>query len=93
MSVHDDATFTLPMSLPMERRLQVALFVCPGFFLPDNIGLQTVFGMLPNVDLHLVWTWSGACTGTRSPGSASWRWSMRRSRPTEREAPSSPGQR
>ncbi|WP_437999697.1 DJ-1/PfpI family protein [Sorangium sp. So ce185] len=55
MSVHDDASFTLPLSLPVERKLQVALFVCPGFFLPDNIGLQTVFGVLPNVDLHLVW--------------------------------------
>ncbi|KYF91133.1 isonitrile hydratase [Sorangium cellulosum] len=55
MSVHEEPTFTVPLSLPTQRKLQVALFVCPGFFLPDNIGLQTVFGVLPNVDLHLVW--------------------------------------
>ncbi|MGK3969561.1 DJ-1/PfpI family protein [Sorangium sp. So ce1667] len=55
MSVHEEPTFTVPLSLPTQRKLRVALFVCPGFFLPDNIGLQTVFGVLPNVDLHLVW--------------------------------------
>ena len=50
------ADFTkIPTSRPIEQKLQVAIFVCPGYFLPDVIGVQTVFGMLPNTEVHFVW--------------------------------------
>lgn len=38
-----------------ERRLQVAIFVCPGFAPVDIIGVHTIFGVLPTAELHLVW--------------------------------------
>jgi cyclohexyl-isocyanide hydratase len=33
----------------------VGILVAPGYYLPDVIGVQTVFGSLPNVDLHSLW--------------------------------------
>ena len=64
MSSQEDSLFTLPTSRKLERKLQIALFVCPGFFLPDNIGVQTVFGLMPDVDLHLVWKNKDEIRGT-----------------------------
>ncbi|WAS89760.1 DJ-1/PfpI family protein [Nannocystis punicea] len=38
-----------------ERRLQVAIFVCPGFAPVDMIGIHTIFGVMPTAEVHLVW--------------------------------------
>jgi transcriptional regulator GlxA family with amidase domain len=35
--------------------LKVATLVCPDVFMPDIIGGQTVFGMVPNTETYLVW--------------------------------------
>lgn len=35
--------------------LKVATLVCPDVFMPDVIGGQTVFGMVPDVQTYLVW--------------------------------------
>ncbi len=38
-----------------ERRLQIAILVCPGFAPVDIIGVHTIFGVLPTAEVHLVW--------------------------------------
>ncbi|MDI1484532.1 DJ-1/PfpI family protein [Polyangium sp. y55x31] len=55
MSLRPSDPFKIPTSRPIEQKLHVAIFVCPGYFLPDVIGVQTVFGTLPNTDVYLVW--------------------------------------
>lgn len=45
----------LPVNAPIGRKLQVGIFVCPGFFLVDIIGVQTIFGLLPHAEVHLIW--------------------------------------
>lgn len=55
MSLRNSDLAKIPTSRPIERKLHVAALICPGYFLPDVIGLQTIFGTLPNTDLHLVW--------------------------------------
>jgi transcriptional regulator GlxA family with amidase domain len=55
MSLQNEPTFALPAGRPTAQKLKIALFVCPGFFLPDNIGVQTVFGLLLHVDMYFVW--------------------------------------
>ncbi|OKI10003.1 isonitrile hydratase [Streptomyces sp. CB02923] len=38
-----------------QRRLEIAILVCPDYMPVDVIGLHTVLGMLPGVNVHLVW--------------------------------------
>lgn len=47
--------FKLPVTAASDRKLQIGVFVCPGFCVVDIIGLQAIFGLLPNADVHLVW--------------------------------------
>lgn len=47
--------FKLPVTMASDRKLQIAIFVCPGFCVVDIIGLQSLFGILPGADVHLVW--------------------------------------
>lgn len=47
--------FKLAVDVASDRKLQIGIFVCPGFCVVDIIGLQTIFGVLPNADVHLVW--------------------------------------
>lgn len=38
-----------------RRALEIAILVCPGYMPVDIIGFHTAFGLLPDVNLHLVW--------------------------------------
>lgn len=38
-----------------RRTLEIAILVCPGYMPVDIIGFHTAFGLLPDVNLHLVW--------------------------------------
>jgi len=40
---------------PLDQTVKVAILVCPDFFMPDVVGVHTVFGISPNVEIHLVW--------------------------------------
>ncbi|MCK2242882.1 MULTISPECIES: DJ-1/PfpI family protein [unclassified Crossiella] len=39
----------------MSAKLTVGILVSPGYFVCDIIGVHTVFGMQPDVELHLLW--------------------------------------
>lgn len=39
----------------IDQTLKVATLVCPDVYLIDVIGAHTVFGLSPNVEMHLVW--------------------------------------
>lgn len=56
MNEHDVQNF-MAQAFPglTDRKLKVAIFVCPGFAPVDMIGFHTLFGVLPTVELHLVW--------------------------------------
>jgi transcriptional regulator GlxA family with amidase domain len=45
------------------RKLQIGIFVCPGYFPADRIGLHAAFGILPNTEVHLVWKNKEPITG------------------------------
>ncbi|WHT16712.1 DJ-1/PfpI family protein [Crossiella sp. CA-258035] len=47
----------------MSERLTVGILVSPGYVVADIIGPQTVFGMQPDVDLHLLWKDTGPVVG------------------------------
>jgi len=36
-------------------RLQIGIFVCPNCYIPDVIGIYTVFSVIPDCDIHFVW--------------------------------------
>jgi cyclohexyl-isocyanide hydratase len=55
MSLRENPLAKVPTSRPIERKLKVAILVCPCYFLPDVIGVQTVYGLLPNTELSSVW--------------------------------------
>ncbi|MFD7666950.1 DJ-1/PfpI family protein [Streptomyces sp. NPDC059788] len=38
-----------------QRKLDIAILVCPGYMPVDIIGLHTALGTLPEVNVHLVW--------------------------------------
>lgn len=38
-----------------QRKLEIAILVCPGYMPVDIIGLHTALGVLPEVNVHLVW--------------------------------------
>jgi cyclohexyl-isocyanide hydratase len=40
---------------PLEQTVKVGILVCPGLFMADVVGVHTVFGISPNVEIHLVW--------------------------------------
>jgi len=52
---------------PLDQTLKVGIFVCPGYFLGDVVGVQPVFGCSPITEIHLVWK-------TLDPIDASPRW-------------------
>ncbi|MGO1051273.1 DJ-1/PfpI family protein [Crossiella sp. CA198] len=39
----------------MSAKLTVGILVSPGYFVFDILGVHTVFGMQPEVELHLLW--------------------------------------
>lgn len=41
--------------IPFDRPLRVGILVCPNFAPMDVLGSHTVFGISPNVEMHLVW--------------------------------------
>jgi transcriptional regulator GlxA family with amidase domain len=41
--------------ISLDRPLKVAILVCPNYAPMDILGAHTVFGISPNVELHLVW--------------------------------------
>jgi transcriptional regulator GlxA family with amidase domain len=43
------------MTTATDRPLKVAILVCPHFAIMDVIGVHTVFGIVPNAEVHLVW--------------------------------------
>ncbi|MDI1436909.1 DJ-1/PfpI family protein [Polyangium sorediatum] len=45
------------------HKLQIGIFVCPGYFPVDIIGLQTALGALPDTEVHLVWKNKDPITG------------------------------
>lgn len=38
-----------------QRNLEIAILVCPGYMPVDVIGFHTTLGILPGVNVHLVW--------------------------------------
>lgn len=44
-------------------KLQVAIFVCPGYVPVDIVGLHAIFGFLPDAEVHLVWKDKGLILG------------------------------
>jgi cyclohexyl-isocyanide hydratase len=55
MRQHDVNKREIAAGSSESRRLQIGIFVCPGYFTADIIGLSTALGVLPNADVHLVW--------------------------------------
>ncbi|MEV6171684.1 DJ-1/PfpI family protein [Streptomyces sp. NPDC051954] len=39
----------------VPRKLEIAILVCPGYMPVDIIGFHTALGVLPDVNVHLVW--------------------------------------
>ncbi|WP_405743484.1 DJ-1/PfpI family protein [Streptomyces sp. NBC_01525] len=46
------------------RKLEVAILVCPGYLPADVIGVHTLLGFQPEVNVHLVWKDLDELTGT-----------------------------
>ncbi|KOU07666.1 isonitrile hydratase [Streptomyces sp. NRRL F-5755] len=46
-----------------RRKLEIAILVCPGYMPVDIIGFHTAMGLLPDVNLHLVWKNRDEITG------------------------------
>ncbi|MDR1459644.1 MAG: DJ-1/PfpI family protein [Bacteroidales bacterium] len=40
---------------PLDQTVKVGILVCPNLFMADVVGVHTVFGISPNVEIHLVW--------------------------------------
>ncbi|WP_239470165.1 DJ-1/PfpI family protein [Archangium violaceum] len=38
-----------------SKKLQVGILVCPGFAIVDTIGIHSVFGFIPDTEVHLLW--------------------------------------
>ena len=55
MDQFDDSKFKMAVDPNATRKIQVGIFVCPGYCPVDIIGLHTMFGILPNAEVHLVW--------------------------------------
>ena len=36
-------------------KLQIGLFICPNCYIPDIIGVYTVFSIIPECDIHFIW--------------------------------------
>lgn len=37
------------------EKLQIGIFICPGCYIPDVVGVYTVFSTVPNCDIHFIW--------------------------------------
>lgn len=37
------------------ERLQIGIFICPNCYIPDVIGVYTVFSVVPDCDIHFIW--------------------------------------
>lgn len=48
-------TFTIDMAEGSAPTIELAILVCPGYNPVDIIGIHTIFGLMPGVNLHLVW--------------------------------------
>jgi transcriptional regulator GlxA family with amidase domain len=53
--VTDNPNLVIDFELADRRGLQIAVLVCPGYAPIDIIGIHTIFGILPGVQVHLVW--------------------------------------
>jgi cyclohexyl-isocyanide hydratase len=43
------------MTAQAPDNLQIGIFVDPNCYVPDIIGVYTVFSIVPNCDIHFVW--------------------------------------
>ncbi len=37
------------------ERLQIGIFICPNCYIPDVIGVYSVFSVVPECDIHFIW--------------------------------------
>lgn len=63
MNQQDEGKREIAAEPSATRKLQIGIFVCPGYFPADIIGLHTALGVMPNAEVHLVWKNKDPITG------------------------------